>query len=412
MENRLEDFFEETRKFYRRPIPKFSKTMVRRYDKYLIDKGLIQKEIRVKDQVGKTIVMPAYPPPPRKNLLFKEPKNIAFIHEDIGHITGGRYYTYFIISALLELGHKVTVYSNRRAVFSHEFDFYKKPEFKIVSQTASQLATAKIPKSDLYIGSPIHGAMSAIKQGQRYNKPALALIFDPFPMMDKYIGKRNYVGWEKLVKDLKNTDTEIISLCNETSKYIYSWLNKKQDQVHPVYPCINSKILEGVENYKRKNHALFISRLVKHKRFEDVVIACKNANIKLKVIASVNGIEAQKIVKKHNMQNNVVFHLRVADEEKFKMIKQAGVVINGSVFEGFGMYLAEAIACGTPFVGYDYPTFNEIRDYAKATNVYLARSKDVDDLSRQLSLAIKEQNFTNPNDAFEFEKMIERLKDI
>jgi len=254
--------------------------------------------------------------------------------------------------------------------------------------------------------------MSAIKQGQRYNKPALALIFDPFPMMDKYIGKRNYVGWEKLVKDLKNTDTEIISLCNETSKYIYSWLNKKQDQVHPVYPCINSKILEGVENYKRKNHALFISRLVKHKRFEDVVIACKNANIKLKVIASVNGIEAQKIVKKHNMQNNVVFHLRVADEEKFKMIKQAGVVINGSVFEGFGMYLAEAIACGTPFVGYDYPTFNEIRDYAKATNVYLARSKDVDDLSRQLSLAIKEQNFTNPNDAFEFEKMIERLKDI
>jgi glycosyltransferase involved in cell wall biosynthesis len=410
--NRLNDFFEETWRFYRKPLNNYTKTIVQRYDKYLVKNGIIREEEKVKTKLGKVITLTAYPPPPRVNPVLNEPKNIAFIHEDIGHLTGGRYYAYFIISALLELGHKVTVYSNRKAIFSQEFEKYKKPKFKIVAQIASQLATAKIPEADVYIGSPIHGAISAIKHANKYKKPCFAMIFDPFPMMNKFRGKLKYIGWQHLIKDLINNDIEIISLCNETSKYIYNWLDKTQDQVHPLYPCINSVVLNEVEDQKRENYALFISRLTGHKRFQDTVIACKRAGIKLKVIASVNGINAQDIVKKHNMTENVEFHLRVDDREKFEMIKSAGVVINSSIFEGFGMYVAEAIACGTPFVGYDYPTFKEIRDYAGASNIYLAKSKDIDDLTRNLKLAIKEKNFSKPSHMFDFEKMIDRIKGI
>jgi glycosyltransferase involved in cell wall biosynthesis len=409
--DRLNDFFEETWRFYRRPLTNKTKSIVRRYDKYLLNKGLIKEDQKLKLD-GKVIILPSYPPPPVKNLVFREPKDIAFIHEDVGHITGGRYYAYFIISALLELGHKVTIYSNRKAVFTHEFDEYKKPEFKIVSKTASQLATAKIPKADVYIGSPIHGGVCAIKHAKKYNKPVYVLVFDPFPMMDKFIGKREYVGWTHLIKGLKEKDTNVISLCNETSKYIYDWLGKDQKEVHPVYPCINSIILDQVKDQKREKYALFISRLVKHKKFQDCVKACAENDIKLKVIASVNGIKekAQEYVKKYNA--DVEFHLRVDDKTKFEMIKSASVVINGSMFEGFGMFVAEAIACGTPFVGYDYPTFREIRDYSKANNIYLAKFGDSNDLSNKLKQALEEKKFAEPSKEFHFEKMITRLKDI
>jgi len=209
VKKRLENFIDKNWQTYRKSLKNFEKSLLRRYDKFLVNEGIIQEEQKVKTQTGKVIVLPAYPPPAREKAIFQKPKKIAFIHEDVGHITGGRYYAYFIISALLELGHDVTIYSNRKAVFSHEFDEYKKPNFKIVSQNASQLATAKIPEADVYIGSPIHGAMAAITHAQKHDKPCFALIFDPFPMMDKYIGKRRYVGWEKLVKDLRESDCEI-----------------------------------------------------------------------------------------------------------------------------------------------------------------------------------------------------------
>lgn len=413
MKKRIDDFFDETWRKYRKPLKNFEKSIVRQYDKYLLREGIIKPpQQEVKTYNKGVIVLPAYPPPAVDKPVFKDPKKIAFIHEDVGHITGGRYYAYFIVSALLELGHDVTIYSNRKAVFSHEFDQYKKPKFKIVSQTASQLATADIPESDVYIGSPIHGGMNAIKQAEKHNKPAYVLIFDPFPMMDKYIGKREYVGWTHLIKDLRETDTQIISLCNETSKYIYDWLGKDKDQVHPLYPCINSIILDQTQETNRERYALFISRLVAHKRFQDCVKVCAENNIKLKVIASVNGIKgkAQEYVKQHSA--DVEFHLKVADKTKFEMIRKAAVVINSSVFEGFGMYVAEAIACGTPFVGYDYPTFREIRDYARAENIYLAKMKDTNDLSQKLAQALGENKFAKPSNEFHFEKMVERLKDI
>ena len=94
------------------------------------------------------------------------------------------------------------------------------------------------------------------------------------------------------------------------------------------------------------------------------------------------------------------------------MIRQASAVINGSIFEGFGMYVAEAITCGTPFVGYSYPTFREIADYASADNIYIARSKDKEDLAKQLILALKEKKFRETSDLFFCERMVERLKGI
>lgn len=340
---------------------------------------------------------------------FKTPKEIAFIHEENNHLAGGRYYSWFIISALLELGHKVTVYTNRKAIFMSDFKNYKRPRLVIASMSAYRLSSINI-KADLYIGSPVQGALAATRLGRKYNKPSFALVFDPFPMMEKYLGKKMFSGWDELIKELKNNDTKIIALCEETKKYIINWLGKKE--VFVVYPCINSREIEIVENPNREDYVVFISRLVKNKRFEDVLNAVSKTNLKLKVISSVSGINHMEMVKNTGMKDRVTFYWKISDREKFEIISKSRAVINGAIFEGFGMYLAEAIATGTPAVLYDYPTFREIRDYAGVDNVYLAKMKDVRDLTRKLKQAIKEEKYREPSNKFNFDVMVESLYEI
>jgi len=341
------------------------------------------------------------------------PKNIAFIHEDVGHLTGGRYYAMFIASALLEAGHNVTIYSNKVPIFMGEFKSYRKPRIILSAMNAKQLSRIDV-KADVYIGSPINGALAATRLGEKYKKPAFALIFDPFPMMEKYLGKKMYLGWEELLTKLRTTNTNIISLCNTTSEYIYGWLNKTKEQVFPVYPCINSKILDSKKrDYTNKeDYVVFISRMVRHKKFDDVLSAVSKTKMKLKVISSVSGMNYNHFLNQSGIKNKVEFYWKINDDKKFDLIAKSRGVIVGSIFEGFGLFVSEAIACGVPFIGYDYPTFREIKDYAKVNNIYLAQYKNVFDLGRKLQLAVRERKYNKPSQAFHFERMIEVLKEI
>jgi glycosyltransferase involved in cell wall biosynthesis len=343
----------------------------------------------------------------------KPPKiKIAFIHEDVGHLTGGRYYAWFLASALTKLDYDVTIYTNKIPVFDSDFVNYPKPKVEVITGAAHLLDNIRV-KADIYFGSPIHGAVAASSLGRRYNKPAYALIFDPFPMMEKYLGKRMYIGWEQLLKNLKKSNTNIISLCYATTQYIHKWLQKKHNQVISIYPCVNSIVLNSKKRTQnKKNYVVFISRLVKHKRFEDVVYAVSRTGMNLKVISSVNAVKASAVVKQYCMSKKTEFHLKCNDDEKFDIISNSSGVINGSIFEGFGMYVAEAIACGVPFVGYDYPTFREIRDYSGVDNIYLAERENRSDLVSKLRLMLKQKIFYEPSHLFDFEVMIERLKEI
>ncbi len=347
-----------------------------------------------------------------RSKVLDTPKKIAFIHEDVGHLTGGRYYSWFIASALSEIGHNVTIYTNRQPVFLSEFAGYKRPHVVIAAMNARRLSRLDI-KADVYMGSPIQGAIAAAKLGKKYDKPAFALIFDPFPAMQKFLGRRMYIGWDELLPALRETDTNIISLCDSMSEFIYPWLGKNKSNVHSVFPCINSKVFDKTKlSDKKEDYVVFVSRMVRHKRFEDVVSAVSKTKMRLKVISSVSGLNAHAIVESFKMKDRVDFHWKCSDEKKFEIISKSRGVINGSVFEGFGMFVAEAIACGVPFIGYDYPTFREIRDYAEVDNVYLARYKNEFDLTRKLQKALKEKKYYKANKKFHFEAMIERLKQI
>ena len=341
---------------------------------------------------------------PTKDLL----NSIIFITEDTQHITGGRYYSWWLATALKSVGYDVIIYTNRMPIFIDNFKDYPQPKIEIVDDLKKVDVKAKA-----YFGSPIVGNLQAIKLGEKYNKPSFAEIFDPFPMMKKYRGDHHWAGWDKLIKDLKKPHVKIISLCKEANKYIYGWLNKRADQVFEVYPCINDKARDSSpKKIDKENWVTFVSRLDFHKKLGHVLDAVVTTDLQLHIITSVDGIGINDMIRRRGMEKQVVIHENISDKEKFEIIKKSKVTINGAIFEGFGMWLVESLVCGVPCVCYDYPTFKEITSNFDKNLVYYADWNDAENLARKLRLAVDKNVVGKQSNKFDFSKMAKRLGDI
>lgn len=336
---------------------------------------------------------------------------IALITENNNHLTGGRYYTWTVALALTQAGYDVTIYTDRKPKFLDYFKDFKQPKIEIVGSRPSDLSNADI-KAEVYIGSPIHGALSAVRNGKKYSKPSYAMIFDPFPMLADYRRKSIFQGWDQLVKEIKTSDCNILSLCYSIHPYIHDWLDKTEDQIVPIYPCINSKVLATVPDQERDDYVLFISRLVPNKKLDHVLAACKDARVNLKIITSASGIDHNRLIESAGMVNRTEVLFNVSDYEKFVMLKKARALIVGSHYEGWGIPITEALACGTPVVCYQYPTFTEIKNHCLADNIYMAKLEDKKDLGYKLIQALDERKYRDPATDFNFGCMVSRVKEI
>lgn len=397
IQNLADDYISEQRRLYKRDLQSYTRSYIKGFARYLESK----MHTLSYNTIGTTTTQQT------DNISKIGVKKVAVITEEIGSMTGGRYYAWFIAVALTELGYDVTLYTNQTPSYIDFFRNYKQPKLQLVDK--QDIPNLDI-QADLYISSPLLGNVAVTKLWEKYHKPCFVMVFDPLPMMKEFTTP--YTGWEESIKRISATNVNILTLCNSTSPYVYDWLNKKEDQVFSVYPCINSRELKLVTKSKREDYVVFISRLVRHKKFEDVLQAVKRCDVKLKVISSVKGASAVNILRSLKLEDKVEFLIGINDQEKFEVLSKARAVVNASNFEGFGMWAAEGLATGTPVVAYDIPPIREIMEFSKADNFYLAKFKDVIDLGDKLAQALQEKKFRKPSHLFDFEMMQKRLKDI
>lgn len=392
----VEQFVHYQKQINGRHINSFQRSLLRQYESYLREKKAFSMEpIMREEEVG------AY-----KN---EGGRKVALITEEIGNMTGGRYYAWFMAIALVELGYDVTVYTTARPAYFDYFSEYKLPKLVII-EDKRDIKNLDI-QADLYIGVPLVGNIAVTKMRAKYKKPSYCMIFDPLPMMQKLNGAP-YSGWEESIEKLVPSDVKILTLCKSTVEYIHSWLNKVDEDIIPIYPCINSRELKKVPEFEREDYVVFVSRLVGYKGFEHVVKACKSLNINLKVVSSVLSASATRVVRELNYKGRVEFFIGYPDVDKFELIARSKAIVNASSFEGFGLWGAEAVATGTPLVCYDLPTIREIGEFAKVDNFYLAEQQNIEDLTAKLKTALEEKRFHERSSLFDFESLVENVKKV
>jgi glycosyltransferase involved in cell wall biosynthesis len=62
-----------------------------------------------------------------------------------------------------------------------------------------------------------------------------------------------------------------------------------------------------------------------------------------------------KLARRLHLEDHVTFWGRVPEQEKFRLMGEAHLLLMTSVREGWGLVVTEASACGTPAIVYDVP---------------------------------------------------------
>lgn len=141
------------------------------------------------------------------------------------------------------------------------------------------------------------------------------------------------------------------------SRKIWKIYNKKSTV---IYPGVEDKyFVDSSEKQKRKvrkkynlpkNFVLVVSRLYDHKRIDWAINACKKANKNLVIVGE--GPDIKYLKKITGKDERIKFLGFVRDDMEVKTIYELSDVLVFSGLEDFGLVPVEAMASGTPVLGY------------------------------------------------------------
>ncbi|MDH5448167.1 MAG: glycosyltransferase [Candidatus Bathyarchaeota archaeon] len=144
---------------------------------------------------------------------------------------------------------------------------------------------------------------------------------------------------------------------------------------------IDSFKFEGIKSYG----GVFVGRISKEKGVFDLVAAWRKIvdvknDAQLLFIGSGPDINAvRRTVEELGLERNIVVKGRCVDREMYTLMKASKVFVFPSSFEGWGLAVAEALACGLPVVCYDIPALREV--FGKCRSVFLVPAGDFEKLA-------------------------------
>lgn len=115
-----------------------------------------------------------------------------------------------------------------------------------------------------------------------------------------------------------------------------------------IYPPVDTDFFRPTENAE-KEYYLAVGRLIPYKKFDIIVEAFNELELPVKIVG--DGREYEKL-KSLATSPNIEFTGFIHDPEELKKIYNGAKAFLFPQVEDFGLVAAEALACGTPVIGY------------------------------------------------------------
>ena len=163
--------------------------------------------------------------------------------------------------------------------------------------------------------------------------------------------------------------------------------------VHVVYNGIPAYLSQPVADVQKRDIILFIGNIKKHKGLSILLEAFslfkrnkQTANAQLIIVGSKEAFRSKdKSVMQALAQSestDIQFTGYIPDDELHKLLAQARILVQPSLYEGFGIPPLEALAKGTRALVSDIPVFQEI--YQKLPVTFF-KSGNAEDLAAKLA---------------------------
>jgi glycosyltransferase involved in cell wall biosynthesis len=149
--------------------------------------------------------------------------------------------------------------------------------------------------------------------------------------------------------------TSVVTLSQSSRRTIIDTLGLRPSQVSVVPPGVDGRFCPGTGREKTPL-VVAVGRLVSYKRFDalvDVLARVRARHPTLQAVIAGEGSERTRLealVSAHDAQDWLQLPGHVTDDDLLALYRRAWVVASTSAYEGWGLTITEAAACGTPAI--------------------------------------------------------------
>ena len=181
---------------------------------------------------------------------------------------------------------------------------------------------------------------------------------------------------------------KIFTVSEFSKKRISFHFKKAKDIV--VAPCAIKNELINYSPQKVSNpkeFIIFVGNIKPHKGLETLVKGWKYAkemgfNKQLVIVGEKEGFKTKLSNEDFLKDQNIIFTGRISDKELYNYMNKASILVQPSIYEGFGLPPLEALYLGTTCLLSDIEVFKEL--YTEFQNCYFFNKESVEDLAKKL----------------------------
>lgn len=245
----------------------------------------------------------------------------------------------------------------------------------------------QINKCDAYF-TPYFNIPSGIKI------PVFSTIHDMiFPDMPELTSKIGLFARMFFYKRASKKSSLIFTVSEFSEERINHYLPKTK-KTKVIYNGLSEYIINGMKNQtfkeKTEDYILFVGNIKKHKGLKTLITAFTKAkqngfNKKLFIVGNAENFRTKDTeiasLIESAPKDSIKFTGFLSDKELLSCLKNADLLVQPSLYEGFGIPPLEAMSLGTPTLISDIPVFKEIYESFPVTYF---KTEDSDDLYTKL----------------------------
>ena len=183
---------------------------------------------------------------------------------------------------------------------------------------------------------------------------------------------------------VKRADT-LITVSNYTARFLLK-NNIPKDKINVSGNGIDIDLIEQSKAEKKVYEGIFVGRISRDKGVFDLVqtwklIVAEEPDFKLLVVGKEPDMaRLERLIKESGLSSNIILKGSCTDKNLFALMKASKIFLFPSRFEGWGLAVGEALACGLPVVCYGIPALCEI--FGDCRSVFFVASNDTAGFAR------------------------------
>lgn len=214
-----------------------------------------------------------------------------------------------------------------------------------------------------------------------------------------------------------NKSNSIFTVSNFSAERIKKHLKTKNKQIIVTYNSVPEWFTDKKsQKIKKENTILFVGNIKKHKGLHTLLNAYKIVlqkinDLKLIIVGNAENFrtgdnEIPELIKQFNT-DQIQFTGRISNEQLREYYKKTKLLIQPSLYEGFGMPPLEALYSGTNVVISDIPVFKEIyHDFP----VTFFKTENEQDLADKIMNSLNIKTPEIPENIYSFKKTYSIIK--